>query len=94
MQVMMGLELFYRKLLGEGPEHVTAYASRTLTGTEQRYCVTRKEMLALVWGSHHFHPYLYGRKFVLRTDHSALQWLHRAGGSGGKMAGGDDWVQL
>ena len=23
----------------------------------------------------HFHVYLYGRKFLLRTDHSALQWL-------------------
>ena len=43
---------------------------------EQRYCATRKEMLALVWASHHLQPYLYGRKFVLRTDHSALQWLH------------------
>ena len=23
----------------------------------------------------HFHAYLYGRKFLLRTDHAALQWL-------------------
>jgi len=23
----------------------------------------------------HFHVYLYGRKFLLRTNHSALQWL-------------------
>ena len=48
----------------------------TLTRAERRYCATRKEMLALVWASHHFRSYLYGRKFVLRTDYSALQWLH------------------
>ncbi|KAL5510338.1 hypothetical protein EMCRGX_G005867 [Ephydatia muelleri] len=33
-------------------------------------------MLALVWGSRHFRPYLYGRKFLLRTDHNSLRWLH------------------
>ena len=35
-----------------------------------------REMLALVWGSRHFRPYLYGRKFLLRTDHNSLRWLH------------------
>ena len=59
-----------------GMEHVIAYASRTLTHTEKRYCATRREMLALVWGSRHFRPYLYGRKFLLRTDHNSLRWLH------------------
>ena len=59
-----------------GKEHVIAYASRTLTHTEKRYCATRREMLALVWGSRHFRPYLYGRKFLLRTDHNSLRWLH------------------
>ena len=33
-------------------------------------------MLALVWATHHFRPYLYGHRFVLCTNHSALQWLH------------------
>jgi len=59
-----------------GKEHVISYASRTLSHTEKRYCATRREMLALVWGSRHFRPYLYGRKFLLRTDHNSLCWLH------------------
>ena len=59
-----------------GMEHVIAYASTTLTHTEKRYCATRREMLALVWGSRHFRPYLYGRKFLFRTDHNSLRWLH------------------
>ncbi|KAL5469070.1 hypothetical protein EMCRGX_G030262 [Ephydatia muelleri] len=60
----------------EGEEKVVAYASKTLTRTERKYCATRREMLALVWATHHFRPYLYRNRFVLRTDHSALQWLH------------------
>ncbi|KRY05139.1 Retrovirus-related Pol polyprotein from transposon, partial [Trichinella patagoniensis] len=58
-----------------GNQVVIAYISRALTRPEQRYCVTRKEMLALVWAVKQFRPYLYGQKFTARTDHHSLRWL-------------------
>jgi hypothetical protein len=40
------------------------------------YCVTRRELLAIVYFLKYFRHYLLGRPFV-RTDHAALQWLRR-----------------
>uniref|UniRef100_A0A5S6Q0Y0 RNA-directed DNA polymerase n=1 Tax=Trichuris muris TaxID=70415 RepID=A0A5S6Q0Y0_TRIMR len=57
-------------------EHPIAYASRTLSKPERRYCATRRELLALVWGTKHFRPYLYGARFITRTDHNCLVWLN------------------
>ena len=59
----------------DGQEHVVAYGSRLLTKSERQYCVTRRELLAVVVFTKHFQPYLLGRRFVLRTDHGSLQWL-------------------
>jgi len=58
-----------------GEERVIAYFSRSLTKSERQYCVTRKELLALVTAVRHFHHYVYGRHFKVRTDHGALRWL-------------------
>ena len=52
-----------------------AYYSQTLKHAERQYCVTRKELLAVVKGIHQFHVYLYGHRFTIRTDHAALKWL-------------------
>ena len=57
---------------------VIAYVSKSLEGNEQRYCMARKELLAVVWALKHFKCYLYGQKITVRTDNSAVSWLHRS----------------
>ena len=59
----------------EGKERVIAYGSRTLDKPERNYCVTRREMLAVVYFTKYFKHYLLGRKFIVRTDHGSLTWL-------------------
>jgi transposase InsO family protein len=58
-----------------GQERVIAYASRRYADAESRYCITRRELLAVVYGLRQFRVYLLGRHFKLRTDHAPLTWL-------------------
>src|SRR6218665_3104021 len=58
-------------------ERVICFGSRVCSLAEQNYDVTRRELLAIVYFLKTFRHYLFGRKFLLRTDHSALQWLRR-----------------
>ena len=67
-------------------ERVIAYYSRTLNQPERQYCVTRRELLAVVEAVKHFHAYVYGRKVVVRTDHGALKWLLTFKNPEGQMA--------
>ena len=70
----------------DGKERVLAYAARALSKAERNYSTTRKELLALVWGTEHFETYPYGRQFLARTDHSALQWLKNFKSPKGQVA--------
>lgn len=70
----------------EGQERVVAFASRSLSKTERKYCVTRRELLAVVVFTQHFHPYLLGREFTLRTDHGSLTWLQSFRDPEGQLA--------
>ncbi|KAJ8352139.1 hypothetical protein SKAU_G00236150 [Synaphobranchus kaupii] len=56
-------------------ERVVAYYSRTFNKAERCYCITRRELLAVVRAICHFKYYLCGLHFTVRTYHSALQWL-------------------
>ena len=59
----------------EGTEHVIAYYSKSLNPAQQKYCTTRRELLAVVATLDHFKGYVWGPKFLVRTDHAALVWL-------------------
>ena len=57
-----------------GEERVIAYFSRQFSRQERQYCATRRELLAIIQATKHFH-HLYGRDFTVRTNHAALKWL-------------------
>ena len=73
-----------------GQERVLGYFSRSLGKAEKNCCVTRKELLALIAAIEHFNYFLYGQKFIIRTDHSALQWLMSFRNVQGQLA---RWLQ-
>ena len=56
----------------EGKEHVIAYGSRTLSPTERNYCVTDRELQAVLYFTKYYRYYLKRNTFTVRTDHQAL----------------------
>ena len=55
-----------------------AYASKKFATREQAYSTIERECLAIVWAVQKFQTYLYGRTFVLQTDHQPLVYLQKA----------------
>lgn len=66
----------------DGETRTIAFASRTLTPQERKYSTGEREALACLWACEHWHVYLWGRNFVLRTDHQALVTLLSTNGTG------------
>ena len=75
----------------DGQEKVIAYASRSLSKQEKKYCVTRKALLAVVFFCKYFTHYLYGQTFLVRTDHNSLRWLFRFKNPEGQTA---RWLEV
>ena len=59
----------------DGVERVLAYGSKALSSAQRRYCTTKRELLAVVKFIKHYRMYLWGRRFLVRTDHASLRWL-------------------
>ena len=58
-------------------ERIIAYAGRSLNSHERNYSGNELEALAVISGIEHFNVYLYGRKFKIFTDNSAITWLYK-----------------
>ena len=52
-----------------------AFFSKKFLPQQKRYSIIEKECLAIVWSILKFEIYLYGREFILETDHSALTFI-------------------
>ena len=61
---------------GQGLQPI-AFASKKLNSAEQKYSTIEQECYGVVFGIRKFYPYLYGRNFIVETDHHPLQFLDR-----------------
>ena len=59
-----------------GELRVLGYYSACFSREEKNYCVTRRELLAIVKACRHFREFLGGRQVIVRTDHSSLKWFN------------------
>ena len=81
-----GIGAVLSQLDEEGRERAIAFGSRVLSKPERQYCVTRRELLAVVTFTRHFRYFLLGRPFTLRTDNGLLTWLTNFKEPEGQMA--------
>ena len=55
--------------------HPLAYISKALSPKHQGLFVYEKELFAIVYAVSKWQHYLYGRHFIIRTDHHSLKYL-------------------
>ena len=66
-------------------DQTIACASRKLNAAEKNYSTIEKELLAVVWGIQKFSPYLYGKEFILQSDHLPLKHLDNMKNTNGRL---------
>jgi len=69
----------------DGVKHPIAFASKKFLPREKNYSTIERECMAIVWGIQKFQTYLYGRNFILETDHQPLQYLQKAKFQNGRL---------
>ncbi|OMH84444.1 Retrovirus-related Pol polyprotein from transposon [Zancudomyces culisetae] len=75
----------------ESGERPIAYISRKTTKHERNYSISHLEGLAVVWAVVKFKYYIWGRKFIIKTDHKSLLNLFNGKELTGRVA---RWAML
>jgi len=73
-----------------GVQHTLAFHSRMLNKAERQYCVTQRELLAIVVAIREWHHYVAGAHFKVLTDHRPLVWLRNLKAPQGRLA---RWIE-
>jgi hypothetical protein len=68
-----------------GVEKPTAFSSRQMNKAERSYSASEAEMLAIVWATRQFRCYLFGKRFLVKTDHAALPYLRTFADSNSRL---------
>ncbi len=55
-----------------------AYASKKMNECQKRYSVMEKECLAIIWAVRKFQTFLFGKEFVIETDHQPLACIKKS----------------
>jgi transposase InsO family protein len=61
--------------MDDNSERPIAFTSRSLSAAEKNYSQLEKEALAIIFAVKKFNQYLYGRPFIIYSDHKPLQYL-------------------
>ncbi len=69
----------------EGERFPVMFVSRKLVDRERAYSTIEKDCLAIVWAIQKLERYLYGREFILETDHQPSIWMTKAKLTNGRV---------
>ena len=59
----------------EEKERSISYFSKCYTLSQKNYSTSEKELLGIVMAVEHWSSYLYGKKFIIYSDHKPLAWM-------------------
>ena len=71
----LNFETHHVSQVQKGIERPVSFASRQLNKAERAYSASELETLAVVWATKYYRCYLFGKGFLVRTEHAALKFL-------------------